>query len=144
MPHRPLSCQGGRAGRLLFDGFLPAIFHEPVLLQKALGEPRELLRMIEGVLKIEPDGEAICVRTAVAYLSQEQSVTPFHLHGAAEWHAPIDHKANAAAGTIRDSTQKLGVAFAQYSDMHWLIGFQPWLGTRIHAASLIVRTCGMQ
>src|SRR6266446_5916788 len=70
-PPSALSLGLQRARRLFFDGFLPAIFHEPVLLQKALGEPRELLRMIEGMLEIEPDGEAISLRTAVAYLSQE-------------------------------------------------------------------------
>ena len=66
-------------------------------------------------------------------------MTPFHLHGTGEWHGPIGEKGNAALGTIRESTQELDVAFAQYSDMHWLIGFQPGLGTRVHAASLIVQ-----
>jgi hypothetical protein len=81
--------------------------------------------VIKGMLQLQADGVAISRRTAVAYLSQEQGVTPLHLHGAAERRWLLGKQSDAPARMIRDSTQEPGVAFAQYSDMHWLIGFQP-------------------
>jgi hypothetical protein len=97
---------------LFFNFFFCPLGWNLVFFEKTLGEPGELFSVIEGVFEVHAHREAVSLRMAVAYLSQEQSVIPLQLHGSAGWRRLFGEQAKATLGPICDPAQERGFVFA--------------------------------